>query len=117
MSNAPEHDLDLEKLFLPAWAQEPSSGKSYARYEGQDFEPDRKRDRHGPRPRQSEAHSRGPRNRPDRERPGRNRTEAPGQKPEERRFSRDRRGPGRQERRPPPAPLPEIEVSLIPEEK
>src|SRR5215471_17939863 len=99
MSNAPEHDLDLEKLFLPAWAQEPSSAKSYARYEGEDFDPDRKRDRHGPRPRQREGPSRGPRNHPDRGRPPRDRAEAPGQKPDERRFSRDRRGPRRPERR------------------
>ena len=34
MSAAPDNELDLEKLFLPAWAQEPSSATKYAKYEG-----------------------------------------------------------------------------------
>src|SRR6266568_3033727 len=36
MSTAPENEFDLEKLFLPAWAQEPSSAKQYAQYEGRE---------------------------------------------------------------------------------
>src|SRR5437867_4031591 len=43
MSTAPENEFDLEKLFLPAWAQEPSSAK-YAKYEGED-RPDQREDR------------------------------------------------------------------------
>ena len=34
MSTLPENELDLDKLFLPAWAQEPASAKHYAHYEG-----------------------------------------------------------------------------------
>src|SRR5579872_4994280 len=49
MSTLPDNELDLEKLFLPAWAQEPASAKHYATYEGGDERPDR-RDRRGPRP-------------------------------------------------------------------
>ena len=34
MSALPENEFDLEKLFLPAWAQEPPSAKRYEKYEG-----------------------------------------------------------------------------------
>src|SRR3954470_23847467 len=44
----PENELDLDKLFLPAWAQEPASANLYAKYEG--GEGPRDRDRRGPRP-------------------------------------------------------------------
>src|SRR2546423_10089549 len=36
MSTALENEFDREKLFLPAWAQEPSSAKQYAQYEGRE---------------------------------------------------------------------------------
>src|SRR2546421_4817259 len=50
MSTLPDNELDLEKLFLPAWAQEPSTAKQYANYKGGgDERPDRG-DRRGPRP-------------------------------------------------------------------
>src|SRR4051812_23443495 len=50
MSTASDNELNLEKLFLPAWAQEPASAK-YANYEGGDDRSDRRggRDRRGPR--------------------------------------------------------------------
>src|SRR5215470_14208988 len=48
MSTPPENELDLEKLFLPAWAQEPASANLYAKYEGEE-RPDRRDDRRGPR--------------------------------------------------------------------
>ena len=41
MSTAPE-DFDLEKLFLPAWAQESPSVNRYAKFQGDD-RPDRDR--------------------------------------------------------------------------
>src|SRR5437660_2012401 len=48
--STPDNEFDLEKLFLPAWAQEPSSAKQYAKYEGREERPDRRDDRRGPRP-------------------------------------------------------------------
>src|SRR2546422_421872 len=119
MSTAPENEFDLEKLFLPAWAQEPSSAK-YAKYEGED-RPDRREERRGPRPprREGQRPARRDDNRPragqrDQDRP-RGERRGPG-RPEERGKPGEerpgfRRGP--RERREPPAPLPEINVSLI----
>ena len=121
MSIPPENELDLEKLFLPAWAQEPASANLYAKYEGDD-RPERE-DRRGPR-------RPGQRRRPDfpprGERPPGGRREGPGGerrrfegKPGERRDRPDRRGGPREqrERRPPPPPLPELNLSLLPDEK
>jgi hypothetical protein len=126
MSTLPDSELDLDKLFLPAWAQEPSASK-YSKYEGETGRPDRgrDRDRRGPRPPRREGFG-GPRrddNRPRGERRGPPRpgggTPGPegergrpfgGQRPD---F---RRGEPR-ERRPPPPPLVEIDLSLRPEEK
>src|SRR5215467_9148215 len=48
MSTAPENEFDLEKLFLPAWAQEPSAAK-YAKYEGVEERSERRDERRGPR--------------------------------------------------------------------
>src|SRR5258706_4248430 len=51
MRTLPDNEFDLEKLFLPAWAQEPASAKSYAQFEGRDERPDRRDERRGgPRP-------------------------------------------------------------------
>src|SRR6185369_13374605 len=51
MSTLPDNELDLEKLFLPAWAQEPASAKNYANYQGGgEDRPDRRERRGGPRP-------------------------------------------------------------------
>ena len=41
MSTLPENELDLDKLFLPAWAQEPPSAKNYAQFAGADTRPER----------------------------------------------------------------------------
>src|SRR5438132_13009165 len=71
MSTTPEQDLDLEKLFLPAWAQEPSSAKLYAKYEGQDDRPERRdfgRRPRGPRREPPRGEQRGG-NRPGGDRP------------------------------------------------
>jgi hypothetical protein len=117
MSTVPDNEFDLEKLFLPAWAQEPASAQSYAQYEGVGERTDRRDDRRG---------GRGPR----RERP-------PGARRDENRPRRESHGPGRpegrrdrggaaergprrpepRERREAPPPLPEIEVTLVPEER
>ena len=120
MSTSPEQDLDLEKLFLPAWAQEPASAKLYAKYEPAEERYDR-RDRRGPR-RDQRDKPRGPRQE---QRPGRDdrrggRPEGRGGKPG--RGDRDLHGARRggeqhRERREPPAPLPEINLTLVPDEK
>jgi len=120
MSTAPENEFDLEKLFLPAWAQEPASSKQYAQYEGgEDRGADRREGRGRPHPRRQAGPGRGrdegprrsrlPRGRPG-ERPGR--AEGP-------ESDRNRPRPAREpsERREPPTPLPEIELSLLPDEK
>jgi hypothetical protein len=61
--NNPETDLDLDKLFLPAWAQQPANLNRYAKCEGE-AEPrrgERRRrgeDRRGPRRRATSSLSR-----------------------------------------------------------
>ncbi|MGO9202745.1 MAG: hypothetical protein ACLQM8_19665 [Limisphaerales bacterium] len=118
MSTLPDNEFDLEKLFLPAWAQEPSSAK-YAHYEGEEQRVERRLERRGPRPprREGPPSQRRDENRPRREgRPGSPRPET----------GRDRLAPGgrgplrrpepREQHEPPP-PLPEINVSLLPDEK
>jgi len=123
MSTAPENEFDLEKLFLPAWAQEPSSAK-YAKYEGED-RPDRREDR-GPRPPRRDRPREGGRgNRPGPGRGGPGRPGGEGRGPRQDQGRRDRAGGERpfarrgepRERREPPAPLPELNVTLIPDEK
>jgi hypothetical protein len=131
MSTPPENELDLEKLFLPAWAQEPASANLYARYEGGEERPERGRDdRRGPRRerRGPPGERRGgerPR-RPDGQR-GERRPAGPSQGRDDRgnRPGRDRFGRGRgprdqrdqRERREPPPPLPEVGITLLPDDK
>src|SRR6266516_2341138 len=50
MSTLPDNEFDLEKLFLPAWAQEAPSSTKYAKSEGEQERPDRQSERRGPRP-------------------------------------------------------------------
>ncbi len=134
MSTLPENELDLEKLFLPAWAQEPASSKQFANYEVREDRGDRRGDRRerrpgqrpggpgGDRPRQGGGPGRGPGQgqgfgqgqfgqRGDRRGP---RREGGDRRP----GNRDQRGPRRDERQrqEPPPPLPEINVAFIPED-
>ena len=134
MSTLPDNELDLDKLFLPAWAQEPSASK-YAKYEGEDTRPDRRgdRDRRGPRPprrdgppgpRRDDRRPQGDYRGPPRPEGGAPRPEGPrgqiggGERPD---FRRGERPEGRRfdprERRDLPPPLPEIELNLRPEDK
>ncbi len=131
MSDNPETDLDLEKLFLPAWAQEPASINRYAKYAGGEDKPERRRDeRRGPRPPRREGprrefgegrgaeRPRGPRREDRGPRPPReDRGPRP---PREERFG-GRREPSRRpmrDREPAPLPpLPELSVTLVPDEK
>jgi hypothetical protein len=108
MSTISEVDIDLEKLFLPAWAQEAPSANRYAKFAGEPAErEDRRREgrRGGPRP-EPFGERRGPR-------PPRSGPKFGDRKKE---FSqRDDRGE-RRERPEPPAPLPEITVTFLPDE-
>ena len=125
MSTLPDNELDLEKLFLPAWAQEPASAKQYANYQGGGEDRSDRRDRRGgPRPPRRDGGFGGqggdrPRgNRPPGERrgPGPGREGGRGGKP----FGQGRRDFDRgepRERRETPPPLPDINVSLMPDGK
>jgi len=126
MSTLPDSEFDLDKLFLPAWAQEPSASK-YAHYEGETERPERRgdRDRRGPRPprregppgaRRDDRRPRGERRGPSHPAGGAPRPEGgPGQPSREDRGDFRRRE--QREHREPPRPLPEIELSLRPEDK
>jgi hypothetical protein len=126
MSTLPDNELDLDKLFLPAWAQEPSASK-YAQYEGGDDRPERRgdRDRRGPRPPRRDG---GPGARRDDRRPGGDRRGSPrpaggpggaggGERPGFRRGGRPEFDRSQPRERFQPPPLPEIDLSLRPEEK
>jgi len=131
MSTSPEADFDLEKLFLPAWAQEKQPANRYAKYTG-DEGAGRKFDdrpgggrrpprRDGPRP------GGGDQNRPPRnDRAGGPRREgdrpqrSPGSGGGRRDFRGDDRGGDRRQReehREPLLPLPDLIVTLMPDEK
>jgi hypothetical protein len=122
MSINPETDLDLEKLFLPAWAQGKSDTNLYAKYTGNE-EPrreDRGRgDRRGPRPPRREGGERREFGRG----PGGPRRDGPGGRPQRDDRGRPRRDDPRDdrrgfdERRETPPPLPEVTALLVPDEK
>ncbi len=116
MNINPETDLDLEKLFLPAWAQGTVDANRYAKYTGNEGAPRERRgdDRGGPRPPRRDGAA-GSRN----DRPAGPRREGGFGRP-----SRDDRGGsprderrGRPERREAPLPLPQISAALIPDER
>ena len=110
MSTIPENELDLDKLFLPAWAQESATARRYTEFTESDERPARREDRRGRRPE-------GPRQQ------GRDRRDDRPRGPRRDRESRPRRkeyfGGQRHESREhrEPLPLPEITISLRPEEK
>src|SRR5437899_6035829 len=122
MSTAPENEFDLEKLFLPAWAQEPSSAEQYAQYEGGE---ERSLDRGPSRGRPQQRRQGGaPGARRDEGRPRQDRGGPPrGKGSRDRASGGERRGPDRgeaSERREPretQQPLPEINLSFLPDEK
>lgn len=126
MSTLPDNEFDLEKLFLPAWAQEEPSAAKYAKYEGREERTEGRENRHGPRPPRRDGFS-GPRRdagqRPRDDRRGPAGAGGGGPRPQGGRNEGfgPRRGPHRggppRERREAPLPLPELNVSLVPEEK
>ncbi|HTV39628.1 MAG TPA: hypothetical protein VMF08_03560 [Candidatus Sulfotelmatobacter sp.] len=102
MSGFSEADLDLEKLFLPAWAQGKPEKNRFEHFTGEESErPSREKRRGRPfegRERRSEG--------------GRRHGQRPGEKRDHRRTGR------REEARPePPAPLPDIAVTFLADEK
>jgi hypothetical protein len=121
MSTLPDNELDLEKLFLPAWAQEPSTAKQYANYKGGGEERPDRGDRRGPRPPRRDGGRPGGPGGPRGNRPpgGERRGPRPeggrGGKPFGPRRDFDRGEP--RERRETPPPLPEVNVTLAPDGK
>ena len=119
MSINPETDLDLEKLFLPAWAQGTSDTNRYAKFTGNEGAGRRdsgpRDDRRGPRPPRREGgerrdSGRGPRR--DGQGQGARPPRAGGPRRDDRRdFGR------RDESREQAPPLPEINVALVPDER
>ena len=119
MSTTTENEFDLEKLFLPAWAQGTAPAKNYSNFAG-DTRPARDDDRRGGGgrrpggPRRDGPGGGAPRG----ERPGGPRREGGGRAS----FGgTDRRGPRRDDQRdqrfapPAPLPLPEINVTFLPD--
>lgn len=122
MSNSPEFDLNLDQLFLPAWAQKPSSEKSFEKFKGKEGDHaggsgNRDRNRRDRKPNRFSGSGRG-----DRPSGGGSRSGSAGGRPPRGRNdrhgdrdSRDNRGGyrDRPERR---QPLPEFKVGIVPVE-
>jgi len=105
MNTTPEPEFDLEKLFLPAWAQDAPQANRYADFAGEDRGERKFDDRQGRRP-------------PRRDSPGGAR---PGGARPQGTERHSRRPQARPQERPvlkqePPPPLP-VTVSILPEEK
>jgi len=110
MSSISDVEIDLEKLFQPAWAQEAPAANRYAKFAG---EPAARDDR------QREGRRGGPRGEPFGERRG-PRPPRSGPKFGDRRKGfprRDDRRPAQRDERAEPPPLPEIAVSFVPDER
>jgi hypothetical protein len=117
-STPPEPELDLEKLFLPAWAQDSSAVNKYANFAGDDRPPREHGERMGGRrPPRRDGGPAGPRGRGPSGPSGPRQDRGPrpgGPRPGGRPFDRND-GP-----RPPreaPAPLPQINVTILPDDK
>jgi hypothetical protein len=126
-SKSPETELDLDLHFLPSWAQKPADTSHFAKYTGSEesgrggrgFGERRDRGPGGPGggqrrdrpPQRREGGPGGGGGRPG----GQDRGPRPGQGQGRGRPQFD--GPRREERREPIAPLPDLEVTFIPEEK
>lgn len=106
----PESDLDLEKLFLPAWAQGSPDVNKYANFAGEDRPQREHGDRQGRRPPRRDFDQKGGQGRPG---PGGPRKD----------FRGGPRKGGPRERREPmppreaPPPPPQIKVSILPDER
>jgi hypothetical protein len=106
MSTPPEPDFDLEKLFLPAWAQDDPQANRYANFAGEERGDRKFNDRPGRRP-------------PRRDQPGGAKPASGRPQGADRKSRRpEARPPGRPTppQEPPPPPLP-VTVSILPDEK
>ena len=114
MSSSTETEIDLELHFLPAWAQVSPDTNRYAKHAGDDGRSDRKfDDRQGHRPGR-----RGPPGRDQNRGPRDDRARSPrrdGGYPQRSGNSGFRRDEPREQREAPP--LPEIKVTLLPDDK
>jgi hypothetical protein len=113
MNESPETEFDLEKLFLPAWAQEAPGANKYAGFTGDTRRESRSDDRQGAR--RGAPRPGGPRpgvGRPPERRPeGANRGG-----PRDGRPDRDRRFESREPAAPPPPAVP-VNATILPDEK
>ncbi|NGO38219.1 hypothetical protein G4L39_02255 [Limisphaera ngatamarikiensis] len=109
MSTLPEHEFDLEKLFLPAWATEPSKPTVSSRAREETGEGERKGTRGG-RGRGRAAGPKGPAGRAGA--PAGSRPAASAARP-----APTSAGAGATPARPARPPLPELEVRLVPDPK
>ncbi len=120
--STPESEFDLDKLFLPKWAQESPAVNKYAKHSGDDRGPHRDEGRRdGPRPPRRDFGAQGAQ-RPGQSRggPGGSGGGRPGQSRDGQRSpqgggDRFRRDEPREYR--PPEPLPDIFITLLPDEK
>jgi len=106
MSAPPEPDFDLEKLFLPAWAQDAPQSNRYANFAGEERSERKHDDRQGRRPPRRDQPS-GPKPKSGRPQGVQRRDTRSDTRPQ------DRPAPKLE---PPPPPLPLV-VSILPEEK
>src|SRR5258705_10863766 len=114
MSTPTETELDLDSLFLPAWAQQPANKNLYAKYEGREEREPRRDDRGGrpSRPRPSGDRSRDQRG----PRPQRQERGGGGGGPRRDFGPRGGRGHEREPERPAPQLLPDVDVQVRPDE-
>src|SRR5208282_4947630 len=110
-SSESESELDLEKLFLPAWAQGSPKINRYADFAGDDRRERSSDDRRGGRPPRRDG-PRGPR--PGGPRPERGQRADRGPQPGRRtEASAAEQAPKRE----PPPPPPDVAVSILPDDK
>jgi hypothetical protein len=120
MNDVPDLGLDLESLFQPAWAKGKTEANRFEKFTGNEgVKPERKHgERRGPRPEGGGRREGGPR--PD-NRFGGGKFGGPkfGGQREGRRGEHDERHDGgpRRERPEPPAPLPDVAVTFVADEK
>ncbi|HTR41749.1 MAG TPA: hypothetical protein VMH87_09065 [Pseudomonadales bacterium] len=105
MSGFSEADIDLERLFLPAWAQEKPGKNPYEKFSGEEKEDPRRDKRRGGFSPDRGGHGQRPR--------------SPKKFGDKKDFRRgDRHDDRREHQKPePPAPLPDVTVSFMPDEK
>ena len=118
MSTVSDLDLDLDNLFQPAWTQAKTEGNRFAKFTGNEgVKPERRfNDKPGARPGGPRRESGGGGER--RGGPPRGGSKFGGGDRKGGGFRGDDRRDDRREQRPaPPAPLPEINVTFIPDEK